>query len=323
MQRNAWLGLLVFAAAVVTMGRVVVHDFTDWDDRYTIAQNPRLNPPTWEGLGYYWKHSEYGLYIPGTYTVWAGLAKLGWVDVPDERGYRINPWVFHSASVVLHGLAGVVVFGLLRKTRREGSGFGVQGSGQSDVGAFVGACLFAVHPVQVETVAWASGMKDVLCGLFSLIALWQYAGWVQAWGFRVQRRLHYMMATLAFVCALLCKPSAMVVPAMAVVIDWLLLRRSLVRALAGTALWWPIVLVWMVVARASQETYGIIGRLPRCGLGRAGRDRVLSGKIAWPLGLAVDYGRTPAVTQDHRWLWWTWIFPVAMRGCWRGVPSAS
>src|SRR5262249_61235088 len=45
-----------------------------------------------------------------------------------------------------------------------------------------GALLFAVHPLQVEAVAWATGFKDVLCGFLSCVAIWQYLRYAQTGG---------------------------------------------------------------------------------------------------------------------------------------------
>src|SRR5439155_20624789 len=123
--------------------------------------------------------------------------------------------LFNTPSGPLHALAAIVVYLLLRRL-----GFG-------DIAAFFGAALFAVHPMQVEPVGWVAGMKDVLYGTFSLIALWQYVAAVQT-----QRRAHFLIATVSLIWAMLCKPTAMVVPAMAVVLDWLVLKRPLRRALA-------------------------------------------------------------------------------------------
>src|SRR5207247_3214952 len=141
----------------------------------------------------------------------------------------LNPWVFHGANVLVHALAACVVFLLLRRLEMP------------DVAALFGAALFAVHPVQVEPVGWTSGLKDVLCGLFSLIALWQYVEYVQ------RGKWHYWIAMAAFVWALLCKPSAMMVPAIAIAIDWVILRRPLRQVLWTSALWWPIAIAVAVV----------------------------------------------------------------------------
>src|SRR5262245_1201101 len=119
-RRKWWLGALVFIVAIAAMGRLSFYEFLDYDDRFTIYENPRLAPPTWESIGYYWTHSDFGLYVPGTYMVWAALAKLAWLGAADERGIRLNPWVFHTASVVLHALAAVVVFALLARLLGDG-----------------------------------------------------------------------------------------------------------------------------------------------------------------------------------------------------------
>jgi hypothetical protein len=164
------MGLLVFVLAVARDGTDLGNDFINWDDSMTLYANPRMNPPTAETIKFYWTHGEYGLYIPGTYTIWAGLAKLAYTSETDLQGSHLTPGVFHAASVVFHALAAVVVFALLRKLKLP------------DVASCIGACLFALHPVQVESVGWASGLKDVLCGLFALIAVWQYLAAVQCEG---------------------------------------------------------------------------------------------------------------------------------------------
>src|SRR6266540_2684926 len=109
------VAMLVGLIALLTMCRLCAYDFIDWDDSSTIYHNPRLNPPTGEALQFYWKHGEYGLYIPGTYTIWCGLAKIARMAEPDARGIQLNAHVFHTANVLLHAAAAVVVFLLLRR----------------------------------------------------------------------------------------------------------------------------------------------------------------------------------------------------------------
>src|SRR5207248_1648944 len=108
--------------------------------------------------------------------------------------------------------------------------------------AAVGALLFALHPVQVEPVAWASGTKDLLCGFFSVAALLGYVKFANATAAcglasvpasavekqmlsRKRRRFHYALGLLLFVLAMLSKPTGLVVPLLAATIDRLLLRR--------------------------------------------------------------------------------------------------
>jgi len=74
MQRSSLYLLLLAGVTILVFGRIATDDFTYWDDAGTIHHNPRLNPPTVKNVLWYWGHSELGLYMPVTYTVWGALA---------------------------------------------------------------------------------------------------------------------------------------------------------------------------------------------------------------------------------------------------------
>src|SRR5688572_10582352 len=151
MRRSLVYPLLLAILTIVVFGRIVAHDFTYWDDSGTIHHNPRLNPPTVEKVLWYWGHSELGLYIPVTYTVWGILASAARLDAPDEFGIALNPWLFHAASLIVHVGSVLVVFRIVRRV--------IGGEGEhevrpyGDAASFAGALLFAIHPFQTETVA--------------------------------------------------------------------------------------------------------------------------------------------------------------------------
>src|SRR4051812_9610397 len=157
-----WAPLLVAGITFLVFAPLCTSEFTWWDDWATIHQNPWLNPPTLATLKHYWSSIAYGLYVPVTYTVWAALAWVARLREPGEQNIQLNPWVFHSANVLVHVASAVFVFLLLRRLVKK------------EWAAALGALLFALHPVQVETVGWASGMKDLLAGCFGMIALWRY-----------------------------------------------------------------------------------------------------------------------------------------------------
>jgi tetratricopeptide (TPR) repeat protein len=243
-----------------------------------------------------------GLYVPVTYTVWGLLAKVAYLQSADPSGIRLNPFVYHSANVVFHVLAALAAFELLRRL--------VAGAWA----ACAGALLWALHPVQVEPVGWASGTKDVLCGLLGLLALWQYAAFARTEPARGGRRArHYALATLAFVGAMLSKPSGLALPLMALVIDVLCLRRSLARSLAALAPWFLLSLPIVYLTKLTQTTYGMEGGPPwRRVLVAADAVAFYLWKLVWPLNLGVDYGRTPVRAVEAGWLWYTWVAPVAI-----------
>ena len=83
---------------------------------------------------------------------------------------RLDAGPFHLVNLVLHMLSVLVVFVILRLLIRN------------DWAAGARAMLFGLHPLQVEAVNWVTGMKDVLSGLLSLVALWQYLVYAAAVG---------------------------------------------------------------------------------------------------------------------------------------------
>ena len=309
--------LAIVMAVLVAFGRAAAADFVLWDDPISLYQNPQLNPPTWAGAAHYWLHSAHGLYIPLTYTVWALLAAL--TNGPaDAHEIAMNPWVFHGFNVLLHVASALVAWAIL-------------GRFVSRAAAGVGAMFFALHPVQVEAVAWAAGMKDVLSGLLVLLALWQYVEYVRA---RQRKALseespntdrslnvhaesayaagaHYGLALGAFILAMLAKPSAMVAPALVFVIDWWLLGRSPKKVLGALATWFALSLACAVSARLAQVTDLQPAPLWARPLIAGDALAFYLSKLIWPCSLGIDYGRRPDVVMGHWWFYAAWIIPAA------------
>jgi len=82
----------------------------------TIASRPgnNINPPTLAKIIEYWRKPEGNLYIPITYNVWGALAFLARVDQADESGSFLNPWVYHTANLLIHCATTLIVFAILR-----------------------------------------------------------------------------------------------------------------------------------------------------------------------------------------------------------------
>ncbi|MGH7180101.1 MAG: hypothetical protein ACREJC_22175, partial [Tepidisphaeraceae bacterium] len=132
--------IVVAVATLLCFAPLCAHEFSWWDDWANIHQNKLLNPPTWKSLGHYWTHAEHGLYMPVTYTVWTGLATIARVGSPDASGISLNPWVFHTANVIVHVISALLAFAILvRLLNRERS--------QGVWAACLGALVFALHPV--------------------------------------------------------------------------------------------------------------------------------------------------------------------------------
>jgi Tfp pilus assembly protein PilF len=241
------------------------------------------------------------LYVPVTYTWWGVLAAISPRHPPDPDGFTLSPTVYHIANLALHAISAIAVLQILRRLVRN------------ELAALVGACFYAMHPIQVESLGWISGGKDVLSGTLGLIAIWMYVAFVQT-PVQLRRRkyLYYGAATLAFILATLSKPQAVSVPVVIFLLDVLLLRRNWRAAILSLAIWlvWcvPVILIGRNAQPASLLYSPIVFR-PIVSLDALA---FYLGKILWPIHLAVDYGRSP------RWLiaspqrFWTWVVPVAL-----------
>ena len=235
-----------------------------WDDREYVWGNPLVLGPA--GLRDIWLHpSALPQYYPVVFT-------LFWLQ---HALWGLNPFGYHLVNVLLHGVNACLVWGLLRR-------LGVSG-------AFVAAAVFAVHPVQVETVAWVTELKNVLSGTLALFAL---RVWIDGLETRTWRR--YWLGVTAFVAGLLSKTAISPLPLVMLALAWWRRptewRRTVPRlvpfVLASVAL--GAVTLWREPA---DMTTGL-SPAQRCLLaGRAVWFYV--GKLLWPADLMTIYPRWP------------------------------
>lgn len=283
-----FISLILLLLTLLTFAPILRHDFVDWDDPDTIRDNPRFRPPTMASLVEHWREPSAGLYVPLTYTMWGLLATVGY------RNEAMHPLVFHAASLLLHVASTLIVYGLLRRLL------------ESDWVAAVGALVFALHPVQVEAVAWASGAKDLLGGLLSLLFLWFYLASVHH-----RSSVCYVLSLAALLAAMLAKPTAVVAPLMAGVIDLVLLRRAWRDVLLAL---WPMLVLTIPCTFWTRQVQAIwpatISPLWARPLIASDAIAFYLYKLVFPITLTNLYGRTPQAVIGSGAIYWTWI-PVA------------
>jgi hypothetical protein len=278
------LTLLVF-------GRVLAHDFVPWDDGENVFENAGLQLPLGQALADPWRHPVFASYLPVTRSVWALVWHL-------SHGAA----AFHAVNLLLHTVNVLLVWRLLTRL------------GGPPVAAAFGAALFAVHPFQVEAVAWVTGLKDVLGGTGALLALECFArdAAAAAAGRRAPGAL--AIATLAFAVAMLSKASSVVVPVMAMVIG--LALRAPVRRIAAVCGTWLVLAVPVVLVTHAAEvlagrpfTLVPLMRRPRVALDALG---FYLTRLVAPFDLSLDHGRTPDWVQAHPASWPVALLPLAL-----------
>ena len=171
-RRGLWPAALLLAVVVAAVyGQVAGFKFLNWDDRQQVVDNPLVNPPSWQGIAAAWRRPYWGLYVPLSYTWFALEAVVARrVAQPDATG-GLSPAVFHLGNLFLHLGCTLLTLAILRRLLKLGMAAPAAGNDAAaarhlDVAACAGALLFAVHPLQVESVAWISEGRGLLCACF-------------------------------------------------------------------------------------------------------------------------------------------------------------
>ena len=278
----------IVIAAVIVVGfcRIVAHDWINFDDTIHVTENPSFFPMSWQGLAGFWVRPYCKLYVPASYMLFAAeCAASRWLHGDGPMAVP-RPGLFHAVSLAIHVAASLLVLRILRRFTTH------------PWAAVVGGLVFALHPLQVESVAWIAEQRGLLAAVFSLLAIDQFLEWTERDQGRSRLRASYVLATGALVVALLAKPSAVVTPLLAFAlashgrkIPW----PALVRALAP---WAVLAVAAAVCTRFVQPADLTRAHVPLLARPLIAGDAIAfyAGKLLVPVNLCVVYGRTPQAT---------------------------
>ncbi len=297
-QSSLLIALLILVPLMV-FWETIDHDFV-WDDELShLHRNPYLKEFKLENFLHFWQSPYEGMYIPISYNAWAGVKCVQdfCVDVRGQGGF--DPRFFHGANLLCHIANGLLVFAILNILI------------SLPWAAWAGALLFLLHPLQVETVAWISEFRGLLSTFFALLALWLY----------LKRRLlsnktkesmfswSYGGASLAFILSLLAKPSTVILPLLVFLIVCFFYKDPLRRHLGPLLLWLGLAGITLLITKISQPNR-LLDFIPPFYL----RPFIVFdainfylAKLFYPVNLCACYGRTPQVTVDSPYFFFSWI----------------
>lgn len=210
-----WICLLLGLGTAILYWPVTTHGFIGFDDNEYIVDNWRIHSGlSWGAVGWAFRTGYASNWHP-----------LTWIShMLDCQLFGLNSAGHHLINLILHAANGVLLFILLKQMTRA-----------LWRSALV-AALFAWHPLHVESVAWASERKDVLCAFFWFLAMIAYARYAVALSNSetqaADRRpvVNYLIALLFFVLGLLSKPMAVTLPFVLLLMDVWPLKRALIPA---------------------------------------------------------------------------------------------
>jgi protein O-mannosyl-transferase len=294
-RKYIWLFAIVLVLATIFAYRPAWNGSFIWDDDFYVTKNALLIAP--DGLRRIWFSLESpSQYFPLTYTSFR-IERMLW---------GLNPTGYHWVNILLHTANALLLWRLLAELRVPG--------------AWLAAGIFALHPVQVESVAWITERKNVLMAFFFLLALLAWVrfidernqGPIQRSGAHTKRAKEvtsllswrfYWLALIFYLLALCSKATACTLPAALFLILWLQKRRIDSRrvlqivpfivlglAMALITIWWE---------RYHQFTLGpmfALGPLERLIVATHAAWFYLS-KLFWPANLTFIY---PQWTVDPK-----------------------
>lgn len=218
----AILSVLVFVSYIPVWQNTFV-----WDDKPYIVTNELLKNFDIKGI--------FTKYVVGNYHPLTVLTlAIEYALVKEQT------WLYHLDNLILHILNSWLVFKLIQKLN------------QNFLVSFVTAILFAIHPLHVESVAWAAERKDVLYTLFLLLSIWYYIRFDES-----KNKVFYGVSILLFIASCLSKGMAVVLPALLIITDYCFLKKPLgFKMLLNKIPYFIITLTFAYVATAAQKDAG-------------------------------------------------------------------
>jgi protein O-mannosyl-transferase len=203
-RRNWFWALLLIAFVFIAYAQVFRADFI-WDDELHLTRNPCVIGPL--GLTEIWTTAQ-AVYYPLVLTTFWTLHKF----------IGLNPFPFHFLNVLLHAASAVLLWRILQVLKIRG--------------AWLGAALWALHPVMVQSVAWITELKNTQSCLFYLLSILWFLKWqnqreaAAASSFQLERSGGrrslggFVLSLVFFILATLSKPSVVMLPFVLALCIW-------------------------------------------------------------------------------------------------------
>ena len=300
--RTALFGLLLAVVTIAIYAPVHEHPFANIDDPKYVTQNPHIaNGLTGASAFWAFTHGYAGNYHP-----------LTWVShALDIQLFGFDPAPHHDENVALHALDAVLLFLVLKRA----TGYAAR--------SLMVAALFALHPLNVESVAWIAERKTMLSTMFCLLALAAYRWYASKPGIG-----RYIVMTGLFILGLWSKPQIIMLPLVLLLWDYWPLERmfagdrpATADAIPAKSFWWlvkekfPLFFICIVDAGVTMIAQHVAGEQQPYTLWIRIENALVSytryiRKAFWPTNLALYYPHPGKYV--HWWQVWASIVVLAV-----------
>lgn len=220
--------LIICIVTAVTFSPSLENSFINWDDNQYVTENPDIMGVNVHNLKKIFSSVYVANYQP--------LTMLSYMI--DFQFFKLNPMAFHTTSLLWHIANSIVVFLLI---------YSLCGS---NFASFLTAILFAIHPLRVESVAWVAERKDVMTAFFFFLSLLLYVRYL-----KIQNRIFYYLGIVSFIFSLLCKPMAVSLPLVLLLINYLKSGKIEKKDLLNTIPFVAISSIFVIVTLITQNVF--------------------------------------------------------------------
>jgi protein O-mannosyl-transferase len=218
--------ILILIITFIAYNTILKNELVNWDDSSYLQDNLLIRTVNLKAL--------FSTYVMGNYHP---LTMLFYSL--EYQLFGLNATGYHLVSLLLHLANVVLVF------------YAVYHLSNKPIIAFVASLLFGIHPMHVESVAWASELKDLLYSLFFLASLIFYLKYLKNGS-----KVAYYSSLLLFLCSLLSKGMAVSLPVILVLIDYFTGRKIRGRALVEKIPFFFLAFIFGIVAVFAQKSLG-------------------------------------------------------------------
>jgi len=227
MNRKNIIISIVFILIITTIvfAPSLENGFTNWDDQALITENPMIVSLTLRSIKNIFTSFYYAAYTPLTFLSF----------LLEYHFFDLNPRAYHTTNLILHLAGCLLVFWLI---------FILTNNARISL---VTSILFAIHPLRVESVAWATSRKDVLYSLFFLLSLITYLKYSHK-----NNRNFYSISLVLFIFSLLSKGMALTLPFILLLIDYLLEKKFDKKILKEKIPFFTLAVIFVVITIFAQ-----------------------------------------------------------------------
>ncbi|MBT3292587.1 tetratricopeptide repeat protein [Candidatus Peregrinibacteria bacterium] len=254
----------------ISFGMAVTFGYAPSDDLFLVVQNLAIRGPTFQNIKTVFSTYDPELYIPLTFVSYQIDYLVG----------GLNPSIFHLSNILIHSLNSILIFWIFFRITKHRTA------------AFFASLIFAIHPINTESVVWISARKDLLSTFFFLLTFSSYLAYSRA-----KDKRYYLLSMIIFVLALLSKVMVVTLPAILIIYDYLIDNRRGIKKIIIEKLPFIILsIIFIIIALGGKERVVSVLSIQEMAMLASKSTLFYVQKIFIPVGLTIIYPFNEAIT---------------------------